>query len=251
MFTFGHSYEILKPDGLIKQSHHTAHLNGQRKHPLIVTQNPRHPLVGVRFKPGGLAAFSRIPVVEFSNLNVEFDILFDVNSLEARLYDNIYNLTAQADCLDIFFSKRLNAPSSHDAARSVALRIEASKGQIQIEQLSREFGYSSRTVNRQFTHIFGYAPKFYGRLVRFHHSLSLLAGQQLNLTATSFHSGYYDQSHFIRDCREFTGTTPHQYIEMMRTQSSGTPYRVRFLQSEPDINAYPVPRHDSKDAGGS
>jgi AraC-like DNA-binding protein len=240
MFTFGRSYEVLVTNGDLKQSHEVAHLNGQRGYPLTVTQNMQFPMVGVRFRPGGLAAFLPIPAIELSNLSVEVNVLFGTvsDSLEYRLFDNLNDPATQIACLDDFFLKQLSIQPSYYAARTTALRIEATRGLIRMEKLSKEFGYSARTIDRRFAQIFGYTPKFYARIIRFHHALDVLKAQRFSLTTIAFRSGYYDQSHFIKDFWQFTGTTPQQYLDLIQTERANDSYRVRFLQSQEDTYLY-------------
>ena len=46
-------------------------------------------------------------------------------------------------------------------------------------------------------------------------------------------AGYFDQAHFVREFREFTGLTPTRYVEV----------RQRFLREHPDhaLDGWPLP----------
>jgi len=44
------------------------------------------------------------------------------------------------------------------------------------------------------------------------------------LTGVAYESGYFDQAHFIKDFKKFTGVTPQQYHEEVR------PLALNFLQ---------------------
>jgi AraC-like DNA-binding protein len=240
MFTFGQRYEVLVASGERKQSHNVAHLNAQRGFPLAVAQDPQVPLIGVRFRPGGLSAFLPIPAGELSNLSLEIKALFGPAStdLEDQLFDHLYDSLAQIAGLNDFFLKRLAVQPGYHAARAAALQIEATRGRIRVEQLSQELGYSARTIDRLFAQIFGYTPKFYARIIRFHHALDMLKTQRFDLTTVAFQSGYYDQSHFIKDFGQFAGTTPQQHLERLQLDRAQGVYRVRFLQSEADTQPY-------------
>jgi len=49
------------------------------------------------------------------------------------------------------------------------------------------------------------------KISRFQKSLYLLANNNDSLTSIAHHCGYFDQSHFIKDFKEFTGTTPSEF----------------------------------------
>ncbi len=49
-------------------------------------------------------------------------------------------------------------------------------------------------------------------MARFRRAVRLLLGQQTPLTELAVRCGYYDQSHFNREFRSVTGTTPIRYL---------------------------------------
>ncbi|HEY5825191.1 MAG TPA: AraC family transcriptional regulator, partial [Cyclobacteriaceae bacterium] len=54
-------------------------------------------------------------------------------------------------------------------------------------------------------------PKLYGKINRFQHSLGLINQKDTSLTDIAYEAGYFDQSHFIREFKSFTGVTPSSY----------------------------------------
>lgn len=69
-------------------------------------------------------------------------------------------------------------------------------------------------------------PKEYGRIVRFQRSLRMMQSGSRNYADIAYANGYADQSHFIREFRQFSGLTPKQLTEYQ------TPYS--------DLYTYPV-----------
>ncbi|QDP73152.1 helix-turn-helix domain-containing protein [Legionella israelensis] len=80
-----------------------------------------------------------------------------------------------------------------------------------IEKLACHYGYSIRSLERHFQEMIGLSPKRFVSTARFQKVLHLL---QANIAweeiAKSF--DYYDQAHFIKDFKQFSGITPHQLI---------------------------------------
>ena len=89
------------------------------------------------------------------------------------------------------------------------------KGATTVDALASDIGMSGRHFDRKFISAVDTSPKAFSRLIRFHSSLSLRKGKDLdNLTALALQAGYYDQSHFIRDFKEFSGLSPKQYFNL-------------------------------------
>lgn len=82
-----------------------------------------------------------------------------------------------------------------------------------IKNYAEEIGFSPRTINRWFTTDIGISPKKLSKIFRFHQALGKLHLKK----DKSFYLdlGYYDQSHFIRDFKEFTGVSPEKYLEIV------------------------------------
>src|SRR5262249_15315371 len=81
------------------------------------------------------------------------------------------------------------------------------RGQVRVEQLAAETGWSRKRLWSRFRSQIGLTPKRAAQLIRFDHAAHrLAAGHGAALVAAE--SGYADQSHLHRDVRAFTGATP-------------------------------------------
>lgn len=110
----------------------------------------------------------------------------------------------------IRFLRRWKAP---DAAVIQALRlIEESNGQIPVEGLATALSISGRQLERKFNQELGLSPKVFCRVTRFRQAKFLLESlSEPTGCDLAYACGYYDQTHFIRDFRLFTGQTPTRY----------------------------------------
>ena len=60
----------------------------------------------------------------------------------------------------------------------------------------------------------GLSPKQLGKVIRLQTALKMLLNKQSErLTKIAYESEYYDQAHFIKDFKEFTGTNPKRYLD--------------------------------------
>jgi AraC-like DNA-binding protein len=102
----------------------------------------------------------------------------------------------------------------HDSGRVVDPEVAfswaqmlASGGQIRVERLAAEAGWSRKRLWSRFRSQIGLTPKRAAELIRFDHAAHrLAAGQSAALVAAD--SGYADQSHLHHDVMAFAGMTP-------------------------------------------
>jgi AraC-like DNA-binding protein len=86
-------------------------------------------------------------------------------------------------------------------------QLTASRGQVRVDRLADEAGWSRKRLWSRFRSQIGVTPKRAARLVRFDHAAHLLAaGQSAALVAAD--TGYADQSHLHHDAVAFAGMTP-------------------------------------------
>jgi AraC-like DNA-binding protein len=93
--------------------------------------------------------------------------------------------------------------------------IVSSNGQTPVDLIVDQLGISQRQAERKFNEQVGLSPKLFSRLIRFHSSLKFAAHPKpYSLTEIAYLSGYFDQSHFIREFREFSGISPKNYFNL-------------------------------------
>jgi len=130
---------------------------------------------------------------------------------------------ARARVLSTFLLEQLNKHKPKDAAIQAAVKQVVHSTSLQsIEQLSYQFNLSQRQFERKFTEYAGFTPKTYSRIIRFQSALNQYGGAFKSLTDLAYECGYYDQSHFIHEFKEFSGYHPGQYF---KGRSEGIEYR--------------------------
>ncbi|WFF07894.1 helix-turn-helix domain-containing protein [Micromonospora sp. WMMD1076] len=102
----------------------------------------------------------------------------------------------------------------HDAGRAVDAevafcwrRMVAGRGQVRVERLAAEVGWSRKRLWARFRSQIGLTPKRAAQLIRFDDAAHRLAAGH-SAAAAAADSGYADQSHLHRDVMTFTGATP-------------------------------------------
>lgn len=102
-------------------------------------------------------------------------------------------------------------PKSESKVRLAIDRILEQKGITDIEALASEIDLSARQLERQFKKMIGLTPKFYSRIIRFSNIFQVMDSEDTSWVKIALQSGYFDQSHFIRNFKEFTGEEPSAY----------------------------------------
>lgn len=80
------------------------------------------------------------------------------------------------------------------------------------ERLAGDLGWSQRRLELAFREQVGLTPGAIVRMARFRRAVELLVRRELSLAELADQCGYYDQSHFNREFRAVTGTSPQRYL---------------------------------------
>ena len=88
-----------------------------------------------------------------------------------------------------------------------------SGGQKRIDGLAEWAGRSERQFTRRFAAQVGLNPKLYARAIRLNALLKTRRSQpQATWTELAHAAGYADQAHFVRECRDLTGSSPSAFF---------------------------------------
>ncbi|MCG2617339.1 helix-turn-helix domain-containing protein [Terrimonas sp. NA20] len=87
------------------------------------------------------------------------------------------------------------------------------RGVVNVDTLAADVCLSTRQFERRFKEYAGFSPKLYSRIIRFQAAISAFGNHYKTLTEVAYECGYYDQSHFIHDFKEFSGYHPRHYFK--------------------------------------
>jgi AraC-like DNA-binding protein len=120
----------------------------------------------------------------------------------ARSWDDRFAIAQAA------LARRHQAGQAADPEVAFAWRQMATgRGQVRVERLAAEAGWSRKRLWYRFRSQIGLTPKRAAQLIRFDYAAHCLAaGRSAALVAAE--SGYVDQSHLHRDAMTFAGITP-------------------------------------------
>lgn len=171
-------------------------------------------VAGVHFRPGGALPFLGMPLSELTDQHVSLDEIWGTRA--KSLSESLAEEKTPAGVLQSLereLLSRLSERATHHPAVAFALTEFSRAPTIaRIHEVSKGTGYSDKRFIRLFTDGIGLGPKRFCRVLRLQAVVSQLArGERVEWATLAAESGYYDQSHLIRDFRSMTGLTPAQY----------------------------------------
>ena len=172
-------------------------------------------LFGVSLYSYAIPYLFHMPALELNNTFTGLETLFgrEAQSITERIVTT-HSPQYRIKILSDSFKAKLASSRTGDALVIDAVKyIKQSRGNLNIERLSQEYCYSQKQFKRRFKENTGFNPKIFARIVRFESILNNY-NHYPNLTAAAHAHGYYDQAHFIRDFRSFSGFSPKDYFEI-------------------------------------
>lgn len=173
----------------------------------------RSEIFAIKFTPTAVKHLFGIDMDRITNKVIDpasVDTTNELASLDKLLRDANRD-DRQALCEDFFAQKLDRVPSYHPADAAVDM-IFAEHGIVNIGAIAANLHVGERHLEQVFKKFVGLSPKFFSRVVRFNYIFKLIQDNNPDWSDVVFRSGYYDQSHFIRNFKAFTGEDPSKYM---------------------------------------
>lgn len=189
-------------------------LIGQLTRPYVVEPDGDTGTFVVRFHPNGFIPFTTIPIKEMENKPISLNTLYGKKG--DKLEEKIINADSTIQRINIvekfLFEKLTNSKTIDTIIKSTVDTILETKGQISVAELSQKNYIHRRQLVRKFSKMIGLSPKQLSKTIRLQTTLKTLLNQKKSrLTDLAYDNEYYDQSHFIKDFKEFTGISPKEF----------------------------------------
>jgi hypothetical protein len=183
----------------------------------------------VRFYPYGFANFIDLPFNQLRNKETPLKKLFGAEIAE-QLSQEIIQARTTAERIDIierFLFERLNDKATiGNIVKSTIDTMFLSNGSKPLNAILKYDLPKRRQLERNFNKQIGLSPKQLSKVIRLQATLQMLLNQTTEtLTNIAHESEYYDQAHFIKDFKEFTGITPKEFLTDGRMTLSSLLYK--------------------------
>jgi AraC-like DNA-binding protein len=191
----------------------TSGITGLRDSIRLFKNSPDIGSILVFFKEGGASAFFKQPLHELFRESISLDnfmLRSELLILEERLNEATGDLKKINIIEQFLLSKMVSHTPDHLVLTALAL-IHKSKGTIRIKELMHQLNISQSPLEKRFRQVVGTSPKKFASIVRFKHTLQAYHPGK-SLTDLSYEAGFYDQAHFIKEFKQFTGETPESFL---------------------------------------
>ncbi len=188
----------------------TGYLLNQATSPWVNT-------IGVSFKPGGAYPFFHFPISELNDRVIELDLIWGDRAQQIRervlqaesISEKLH--TMEGILLELLIPEVLGV----EIVKYAAEQLVRAEDFPSIRNLSETIGVSQKHLISQFKKLVGVSPKMLARILRFRQALSALDPRKpVNWAEIAAQCGYYDQAHFNKDFRAFTGVNPTAYLQL-------------------------------------
>ena len=199
---------------------------GPHAESFIIDTDQQESTMGVHFKPGGAFPFFALPANELCNTHVGLDTLWGRAAAELR--ERLLAAPtpdAKFRILEQTLLAQLARPLAQNPAVAFALQVlHAAPHTGTIADITTQISLSPRRFFDLFTAQVGLTPKRFCRIRRFQAALRCIhTGRSVDWPNLALTCGYFDQSHFINDFRDFSGLTPTAYLTQRGPQLNHVP----------------------------
>lgn len=211
IFHYRNPYRINLSGAWEKQSLNL--LAGQIRKHFFLENTGASGIIGIKMKPTALTHLFGISMHQFTDRVVD---LSSVPPLQSLLISEQLRTAADHDVritlLNDLFRKILSQKKYVTTAADHAIElIFTHHGMIPVSTITSAIGIGERQLENLFKKYIGLSPKFFMRIMRFNYIFKLVQDNNQSWSGLAYEASYFDQSHFIRNFRDFTGENPSDY----------------------------------------
>lgn len=189
---------------------------GQTIEPFYIEPTGYVNTFAIRFYPYGFTNFVTQPIKNLANKETPLELLFEekiAKELEQKIIQ-AKDVKQRIEIIENFLLERLNDKSTvENIVKATVDALLSTNGNAPIKTILKDDLFKRRQLERKFSKQIGVSPKQLGKLIRLQTALKMLINKETeSLTNIAYESEYYDQAHFIKDFKEFTGMSPKEFL---------------------------------------
>lgn len=166
----------------------------------------------VYFTETGFIHFASLPANELFNLSLSLEDIFEknkMNEVEEKLSDSTTD-KQRVEIVEHFLLSQLKDIQTDRLIIEAVKLIYQSSGTIRIRELNEKLCISQSPFEKRFRKVVGTTPKKFASIVRFNSVVDKI-NKAKSLTEICYENSFFDQAHFIKDFKQFTGDTPEHF----------------------------------------
>lgn len=178
----------------------------------IFKNSPDIGTILVYFTEIGFTHFASHPANELFNLSLSLDEIFDKNKVE-EVEGKLAVATTdnqRIKAVEQFLLSQLKDIETDKLIIEAVKLIYQSKGAVRVKELNEKLFISQSPFEKRFRKVVGTTAKKFATIVRFNAVLDNL-NETKTLTEICYENNFFDQAHFIKDFKRFTGDVPEHF----------------------------------------
>lgn len=163
----------------------------------------------VIFNPGFASTITSKPLNEFFEKFIPMDEFFS-SQINLEMIQQLQRQSSYKNMVNVmehFLIEKIASSDLDSIIYDSISEINKQKGMVSIKDMANGLPISRDTFEKRFRHLVGTTPKKYANIIRFR-NLFEQPFEHENLTDIALNAGYYDQSHFIKYFKSYTGKLP-------------------------------------------
>ena len=202
--------ESLEPNGVFTK----VWVSGMHKNHLSISAHQDSEMLVIQFKPAGAFPFFRASINSLNDKVISAQELFGDEILQLR--QQILNEDASQrkfEVVEDWLLSRMEATIGEQNIIDI-VHLFQNKPFSQHKEIVQSYSKTQKHLINQFKKYIGLTPKVLHRIFRFNEILQKIhLKEKLDWSQIAYQFGYSDQSHFIKEFKEFSGFSPQEFIQ--------------------------------------
>jgi len=189
-------------------------LTGLKKSSRLVNYSAGAAAILVIFKTAAASAFFNVPLHElFENSVPLYNFIGNLQAagIEEQLSAAKNNFEV-IHLIEQFLFSQIKCVNGDKLVLAAVEKMYAAKGFYKIKELADSLFISQDAFEKRFRKAVGASPKQFSSIIRLRDIIAK-GKQHENFSQLAYDAGYFDQAHFNKDFRLFTGQTPSDFFE--------------------------------------
>lgn len=180
----------------------------------------RSGIFGIKLQPTALTQLFGLNMKAYTNRVVDLSKVNEITmeGLEVLLVSEGVH-EEKIEAVNRYFENAMRYISLNNIIGAIVKKVIAVHGMISVAELSDLARVGERQLENLFKKYVGLSPKLYARIIRFSYIFELI-NEKKSWSDLAYEAAFYDQSHFIRNFRDFTGENPADYQFDKRTMAN-------------------------------
>ena len=196
--------------------HPSAMVMGQRTKSYYIEPVGHVDTIAICLYPHGFANFVNTSLENLVDKETPIENLFgeiQANELERRII-HATNTEERIEIIETFLLNKLNEETTiENIVKTTVDMLISTKGSTPINIILKDDLSKKRQLERYFKKQIGISHKQLSKVIRLQATLQMLHNHTSeSLSDIAYENEYFDQTHFIKDFKEFVGITPKEFL---------------------------------------